>query len=117
MTYALYLVWGLGIGVISGCIGIGGGVLIIPSLVYFFGLKQLQAQGTSLALMIPPIGLLATMKYWQTGNVILPIAICGAIGVFFGGYIGANIAIYIGGPVMKKVFGVLLIVIGIKTLL
>ena len=117
MTYALYILWGLGIGIVSGCIGIGGGVLIVPSLVYLFGLKQLQAQGTSLALMIPPIGLLATIKYWKTGNVIIPVAICGAVGVFFGGFVGAKIALYLGGPLMKKIFGVILILIGVKTLL
>lgn len=117
MTYLLYLLWGMGIGIVSGCVGIGGGVLIVPTLVFFFGIDQLKAQGTSLALMIPPIGLLATIKYWNTGNVVLPIAIFGAIGVFLGAYFGAGIAIYAGGPVMRKVFGVLMIGVGIKILL
>lgn len=117
MAYFLYLLWGIGIGIVSGCVGIGGGVLIVPTLVFFFGIEQLKAQGTSLALMIPPIGLLATMKYWNTGNVVLPIAIFGAIGVFIGAYFGAGIAIYAGGPAMKKVFGVLMIGVGIKILL
>lgn len=114
MTYFVYVLWGLAIGVLSGCVGIGGGVVIVPTLVFFFGLNQLQAQGTSIALMIPPIGLLAAMKYYKSGNVVVPIAVAGALGVFLGAYFGASIAHYIGGPAMKKVFGVLLIGTGIK---
>ncbi|GAB4271050.1 MAG: sulfite exporter TauE/SafE family protein [Candidatus Rifleibacteriota bacterium] len=117
MSYLIYVVWGLFIGVLSGCVGIGGGVIIVPTLVYLFGLSQLQAQGTSIALMIPPIGLLAAIKYYREGNVVWPIAIAGAIGVFLGAYFGASIAHHIGGPTMRKVFGVLLIGTGIKMVL
>jgi uncharacterized membrane protein YfcA len=64
--------------------------------------------------MIPPIGLLAAIKYYQSGNVVVPIAIAGALGVFIGAYFGASLAHYIGGPAMKRIFGVLLIGTGIK---
>ena len=114
MNYLLYLAWGLLIGVVSGSVGIGGGVIIVPTLIYFFGLEQLQAQGTSLALMIPPIGILATLKYYKNGNVVFPIAIFGAVGVFLGGYFGAHLAHFAGGPLMKKAFGFLLIISGIR---
>ncbi|MGM0600134.1 MAG: sulfite exporter TauE/SafE family protein [Candidatus Rifleibacteriota bacterium] len=116
MIYFLYVLWGTLVGVISGCIGLGGGVVIVPSLVLFFGLNQLQAQGTSVALMIPPIGLLAAIKYYQEGNVVIPIAAGGAIGVFFGAFFGAALAHYIGGPMMQKVFAVVLIATGFKML-
>ncbi len=114
MTYALYVLWGFIIGIISGCVGIGGGVVIVPSLVMLFGLDQLKAQGTSIALMIPPIGLLAAAKYWKSGNIVVPIAIFGALGVFIGGYFGASIAHHVGGPMMKKIFGVVLMAVGAK---
>ncbi len=117
MTYALYLVWGVAIGVISGFLGIGGGVVIIPTLIYMFGLSQLQAQGTSLALMVPPIGLFAAYRYYQDGNVVLPIAILGAIGFFAGGYLGAGLAHYVSAMVLRRAFGVLLLLLGGKMLL
>ena len=60
-----YIILGIAAGVLSGFLGIGGGVIIIPVLVYMFGLTQHQAQGTSLAALLPPIGLLAFLKYWQ----------------------------------------------------
>jgi uncharacterized membrane protein YfcA len=66
--------------------------------------------------MIPPIGLLATIKYYQEGNVVIPVAVCGAIGVFLGAFFGASLAHYIGGPGMQKVFAVVLIATGFKML-
>ena len=63
------LLIGVAAGVLSGFIGIGGGLLIVPALMYFMGLSQMAAQGTSLALMLPPIGALAVMNYWKAGEV------------------------------------------------
>jgi len=116
LTYGLYLVWGSTIGFCSGIVGIGGGVLIIPSLTLLFGLSQHQSQGTSLAMMVPPIGLLAAWRYWQSNNVILPIALCGALGFFLGGYFGATVAHHFAEATLKKIFGVLLIALGVKML-
>ena len=72
--------------------GIGGGAILIPALVFIFGLTQHQAQGTTLAILVPPIGLLAALRYYQSGNVKLSIAAFVCIGFFIGGLIGANIA-------------------------
>jgi len=74
MSNILYVILGVVAGVLSGMLGIGGGVILIPALVFIFGLTQLQAQGTTLALMIPPIGLLAALRYYQAGNVKLGMA-------------------------------------------
>jgi uncharacterized protein len=116
MIYALYVLWGGMIGVLSGGIGIGGGILIVPTLVYFFGLSQHQAQGTSVALMIPPIGLMAAIKYYQAGNVIVPIAVFGAMGFFIGGYFGAGWANSIDAVSLRRLFGAVLVLIGAKML-
>ena len=92
MNIFLYVLLGLVAGVFSGLIGIGGAIIIIPSLVLLFGLSQHTAQGTTLALMVPPIGLLAAWTYYKEGFVDLKIAGLICIGFFVGGLIGANVA-------------------------
>ena len=112
----LYLLLGVVAGVLSGLIGIGGGIIIIPALVLLFGLSQHQAQGTTLALMVPPIGLLAAWTYYKQGYVDLKIAAFVCLGFFVGGLLGAKIAIGISNYVLQKVFGVALLLIALKML-
>ncbi|MFC1592850.1 sulfite exporter TauE/SafE family protein [Candidatus Omnitrophota bacterium] len=114
MNLVLYIALGLFAGISSGFLGIGGGTLIIPVLVYCFGLTQHQAQGTTLALMIPPIGLLAALKYYQEGNVNIQIAIFICLGFFIGGFIGAHLVTAVPEPVLKKVFGLFLMGVALK---
>lgn len=113
----LYLLLGLLAGSLSGLLGIGGGTIIIPVLVYMFGFSQHQAQGTTLALMVPPIGLLAALKYYQSGNVNIPIAVYICIGFFLGGFIGAVFAQPVPDLFLKKIFGVFLLLIALKMIL
>jgi uncharacterized membrane protein YfcA len=103
----LFLYGALGIvaGMISGLIGIGGEVIIVPTLVFLFGLSQHQAQGTTLALMIPPIGLLAAWTYYRQGAIDLKIAAFIALGFFLGGFLGAKLAAGISDAILKKIFG------------
>lgn len=75
LNISIYIFLGLIAGIMSGLVGIGGGIIIIPGLVYLFGLGQHQAQGTTLALMVPPIGLLAAWIYYKHGYVNLPMAL------------------------------------------
>lgn len=110
----LLLLLGLGAGTISGLIGIGGGVLIVPALVFLFGFSQHQAQGTTLALLVPPIGLLAAITYYKQGYVDIKTAIFVCIGFFFGGLIGAKIATGLPKEILTKVFGVALFLISLK---
>jgi len=117
MIYLGYSILGALVGVLSGILGIGGGIVIIPGLIALFGLTQHQAQGTSVAMMVPPIGLLAAYKYYQSGNVVFPIAIFGAIGFFLGGYFGADIANRFSDATLRQVFGTFLIAIGLKMVL
>ncbi len=110
----LYLVLGLVAGVLSGLIGIGGGIIIVPALVFLFGLTQQQAQGTTLALLVPPIGLLAAWTYYQQGLVDLRIAAFVCAGFVLGGLLGAKFAVGISNDVLQKIFGVVLMLISIK---
>ena len=117
MNQILYLGLGLIAGIFSGIFGIGGGVILIPAMVYLFGLSQLQAQGTTLAVMIPPIGLLAAWRYWQSGNVKIAMAGFICFGFLFGGLIGANLIQGVPDPMLKKLFGVFLLLVSLRMIL
>lgn len=110
----LYLLLGLAAGVLSGLVGIGGGIIIVPALVLFFGVSQHQAQGTTLALMVPPIGILAAWTYYKQGDVDLRIAALVAAGFFLGGLIGARFATGLSSAVLEKIFGVSLLLVAVK---
>lgn len=114
MTILAFLALGLAAGALSGLIGIGGGVLIVPALVFLFGMSQQQAQGTTLALMVPPIGLLAAWTYYKQGFVDVKIAAWICIGFFIGGLLGAKLATHMSSAVLEKVFGVALLLIALK---
>jgi len=114
MVFGGYILLGLVAGILSGLFGIGGGIIIIPILVFFFGFSQHQAQGTTLALMIPPIGLLAALEYYRAGYVDLKVAGLVCAGFFVGGLIGAKFAVDLSDDVLRKVFGVILLLISLK---
>lgn len=105
---------GLFAGVASGLIGIGGATIIIPALVFLFGFDQHTAQGTTLAMMVPPIGLLAAWAYYKAGYVDIKIAGILAVGFFFGGLIGAKYATELSGATLQRVFGIGLLLIAVK---
>ena len=109
-----FIILGLVAGILSGLIGIGGGIIIIPALILLFGLSQHQAQGTTLALMVPPVGILAAWTYYKHGYVDLKVAALICIGFFIGGFIGAKIATALSSVVLEKVFGVALLLIACK---
>ncbi|MCX7662023.1 MAG: sulfite exporter TauE/SafE family protein [Candidatus Omnitrophica bacterium] len=112
-----YTILGLIAGIFSGAFGIGGGTILIPALVYLFGLTQHQAQGTTLAIMIPPIGLLATLRYYYSGNVKLGMAGFICLGFFLGGLVGAHFVHYISDAVLKRLFGVFLFLVSVRMIL
>ena len=97
--------------------GLGGGILLTPALVYIFGLTQHQAQGTSLAVMVPPITLLAALRYYYSGNVNLNIAVFIALGFLIGGLSGAQIVQSIPDMVLKKIFGAILLIVAVKMII
>ena len=114
MAQLSYILLGLAAGTFSGFMGLGGGILLTPALVYIFGLTQHQAQGTSLAVMVPPITLLAALKYYYSGNVRLDIAAFIALGFLAGGVIGATLVHGVPDTILKKIFGLILLLIGVK---
>jgi len=117
MNPFLYVALGLGAGVCAGIFGIGGGVILIPALVFLFGLSQHQAQGTTLAILVPPIGLLAALRYYYSGNVKLNMAGFICLGFFVGGLVGAHLVHNIPGPMLKRFFGVFLLAISVKMII
>ena len=111
---ALLVALGLAAGILSGLIGLGGGVIIVPALVFLFHLSQHQAQGTTLAMLVPPIGILAAWTYYRHGYVDLRIAALVGVGLMIGALLGAKIATSLSSQVLEKVFGVVLLLIAIK---
>jgi uncharacterized protein len=109
-----YLILGLLAGVLSGLIGLGGGFIIVPALVFIFGFSQHQAQGTTLALLVPPIGILAAWTYYRQGFVDVKVAALIAAGFVVGSLLGARYAMNISSGTLEKVFGVALVLIGLK---
>ena len=113
----LYLLLGLLVGVLSGIVGIGGGILIVPALLYFFHMSQHKAQGTSLAALLAPVGALAFWEYYKAGNVDLKAGLLIALGFLVGGYFGGHWAQQIPELALRRIFGTLLVMIGIRLLL
>lgn len=117
MTEAIFIVLGLAAGLLSGLVGVGGGIIVVPALVFILGFTQHQAQGTTLAMMVPPIGVLAAWAYWSQGHVDIRAAVFLCAGFFLGGYIGGKAAVSLSTPVLTKAFGAVLLVVSVKMLL
>lgn len=114
MTITILIIIGLLAGIFSGAIGIGGGIIIVPALVMFLGMSQHQAQGTTLALMIPPIGILAVYNYYKQGYVDIQTSLIIAVAFIIGGYVGSKISLSLSAEVLKRVFGVILLAVAVK---
>lgn len=117
MSLFLTILVGLAAGIFGGFLGLGGGTIMVPALIFFFEMTQHQAQGTVLATMVPPIGLLAAIRYYYAGNVKIKIAIFLCLGFFVGGLLGAQCAHFISEPLLKRIFGIVLLVISIRMIL
>ncbi len=107
------LIAGLLTGIIGGLFGVGGGEIFIPLLIYVFGFSQHQAQGTSLAVLLPPIGLLAALRYYKAGYVDFATAGLLALGFFFGASLGALVATKIHGDLLRRIFGTFLLIVSL----
>lgn len=117
MSILLIVLIGFVAGVLSGAIGIGGGVVLVPALIYFLGYHQQLAQGTTLMMLAMPVVGLAVYKYYQFGNVNFKVAFILALGFIFGGYIGATIANILPAQTLKKIFAVIMIFLAVKMFL
>ena len=117
MFYVQVFLLGLAIGIISGMLGIGGGVLLIPGLMLLLGFTQQEAQGTSLAAMVPPIGIFAAVVYYQHGHVQIPVAALVALGFAIGALLGAMCVPYVSVSWLRLGFGALLLYVGMSFML
>ena len=108
MHFAPIVLLGLAAGILVGLMGIGGGVVVVPALVYLVAMDQHVAQGTSLFILLPPLGLGALAVYWKKGKVDLPAGISCAIGFLLGGWFGGHMAVELSSRVLQTLFGAFL---------
>jgi uncharacterized protein len=107
-SISLLIVVGLAAGILSGLVGVGGGIIIVPALVFFLGFTQLQAQGTSLGLLLLPVGIFAVVNYYKAGHIDLKVVGIMSLAFVAGGFIGSKLALRIDQELIKKIFAVLL---------
>ena len=110
----LYLAIGLGAGVLSGMFGVGGGVLIVPALVFLLGKSTHAAVGTSLGALLLPVGILGALAYHRAGNLDLRASLLVAAGLFVGAYFGARIALSLSGVQLTRAFAVFLVLVAVR---
>jgi len=117
-TSALLIIIAIGIvaGIMAGMLGIGGAIIMVPALVFFMGVSQHTAQGTSLAVMLPPIGIIAAYNYYKAGQVNIKFALILAAAFLIGSYFGSKLALNLPQPLLKKIFGILLLLVAAKML-
>ncbi len=116
-TIAIIILIGLAAGILGGMVGIGGGIVIVPALVYFLAFSQHEAQGNSLALMLFPVGILGVINYYKKGYVDFRYAGLLAIGFVVGSYLGSRFSLSLPQLTVKKVFAVVMLMVALKMLL
>jgi uncharacterized membrane protein YfcA len=112
----ILLLIGFGAGILGGMVGIGGGVVIVPALVYLLGFSQFKAQGTSLAMLMFPVGILAVMQYYKQGHVDFRLVALLALGFLLGSLLGSRFALSLPQQSMKKFFAIVILAMSIKML-
>ena len=115
-TVLLLLLVGFAAGVLSGLVGVGGGIIIVPALVFFLGFTQQQAQGTSLGLLLLPVGILAVMNYYQKGQIDIKVVGIMSLAFVGGGWLGSKLALELSQETVKKIFALVLFYTAFKML-
>ena len=117
MDILALIIIGIAAGVLSGMFGVGGGIIIVPALGFFLGMTQHQAQGTSLGLMLLPIGILAAWNYYKTGNLNIKYGLIIAGAFVLGGYFGSKISLSLDQVLVKRIFGFLMLAVALKLII
>ena len=115
-TILIIILVGISAGILGGLVGVGGGIIIVPALVYFIGFSQKTAQGTSLGLIMLPVGILGVLQYYKQGHVDFRVVGILAVGFLAGSYFGSKIALSLPQETVKKIFALLMIIIAVKML-
>lgn len=115
-TIIILILVGIAAGMLSGLVGVGGGIIIVPALVFFLGFSQKMAQGTSLGILLLPVGILGLIQYYKQGYVDLKVVLIISLAFLFGSYFGSKIALRLPQDTIRKIFAVLMILIAIKLL-
>ena len=115
-TVLIIILIGLAAGMLSGLVGVGGGIIIVPALVFFLGFSQHQAIGTSLGILLLPAGILAVMNYYKKGFIDLKVVLILFVGYIVGSYFGSNISLNVSQDALKKLFAIMLIITAVKML-
>lgn len=113
-TLVILIAIGILAGILSGFVGVGGGVIIVPALIYTLGMKQHEAQGTSLFILLLPVGILAVMNYWKEGMINWKFGIVVALSFVIGGYFGSKLALKLSPGMVRLIFGVLMAYVAIR---
>jgi len=115
-TIVLLVLIGIVSGILSGFVGVGGGIIIVPALIFLLGMTQLGAQGTSLFVLLLPIGILAVMNYWKAGQINLSYGLVVSLAFVIGGYFGSKFALKISPNLVRLIFGIIMVLISAKML-
>jgi uncharacterized protein len=110
------LLIGLAAGILSGLVGVGGGLIVVPALVFFLGYNQYQAQGTSLGLLLLPVGILAVINYYNKGHIDVKVVAVMSIAFIIGGWLGSKLALRLHEDMVKKIFAIFLFYSAFKLL-
>ncbi|ANE50317.1 permease [Flavisolibacter tropicus] len=119
MTFQIILLIsliGLIAGILSGLVGVGGGIIIVPALVFFLGFSQYQAQGTSLGLLLLPVGIFAVINYYNKGYIDIKVVAIMSIAFIIGGYFGSKLSLILSQDVLRKIFAIVLFYTAFKML-
>lgn len=118
-SQTIILLVGIGLvsGILSGFVGVGGGVIIVPALIYVLGMGQLDAQGTSLFVLLLPVGILAVMNYWKSGNINWQFGIIIALTFVIGGYVGSKFALKISPSLVRFIFGIIMAYVSFRMII
>ncbi len=115
-TLIILIIIGIAAGVLGGMVGVGGGIIIVPALVFFLGFSQKMAQGTSLGILLLPVGLLGVMQYYKEGYVDMKVVLIISAGFLIGSLLGSKLALNLPQETAKKIFAILLIIVAVKML-
>ena len=115
-TILMLILVGLAAGILSGMVGIGGGIIIVPALIFFLGFSQHEAQGTSLGLLLLPVGILAVINYYHKGYIDIKVVVIMSVAFIAGGWLGSKLALSLSQETVKKIFAIVLFYTAFKML-